>query len=239
MADQATTTTQSAAPAEGGAPPAPESTLLGGAQAGDATASGDQGGSTDSGTGADSVGGDTSGGDSQPGGEESQPGADSLSLDSYSSMKLPDGFEADDALIGDAKQLMLDAKVPPDQAQKFLDLYAKGLQTQTDKLVQSFQTQQQQWRDEIGQWPEFKGQDATKNSTAIIGQVIDQFGSEDVRKIMDSTGAGNHPALVRMFLNIGKAMAEGKSTPPGGPAKGTGPKTLGQTFFPEGDSNQQ
>lgn len=37
---------------------------------------------------------------------------------------------------------------------------------------------------------------------------MDKFGSPELKQYLNETGLGNHPELVRIFANIGKAMSE-------------------------------
>ena len=52
-------------------------------------------------------------------------------------------------------------------------------------------------------------------------KAIETFGTPELRSLLDSTGMGNHPEVVRLALKIGKAISEdtivrGRNTPSGG-----------------------
>jgi len=43
---------------------------------------------------------------------------------------------------------------------------------------------------------------------ALMGKAIEKFGGEEFKKYMDDSGVGNDPAIIKTFINIGKAMSE-------------------------------
>ena len=43
---------------------------------------------------------------------------------------------------------------------------------------------------------------------AIAAKAIDKFCGPEVRQILEQSGLGNHPALVRAFVRIGKTISE-------------------------------
>lgn len=160
-----------------------------------------------------------------------------LTAESYADLKIADGFEVNDAALTDAKAIFAEAQVPPEAAQKLLDLYTTNLKTATDQLAAAHQEQftalNQQWIDATNALPEMQGE-AKKQTLAILGRTMDEFGSPEAREAFNLTGAGNNPHIVKYILSLAQAVVEGAPTPQGAPAlsdprKG---KSLGQRLYP-------
>lgn len=156
-----------------------------------------------------------------------------LTLDSYE-VKLPEGFTADESLISDFKKMALEDKLPPASAQKYVDMYANAAQGMMKQLTDQHAAAQAAWQKEIFAMPEFQGERLTQ-SKAILGRAMEEYGSPEARTILNESGLGNHPALVKYLLNLAEGLVEGTSVPAGKPtANGKGaPRTAGELFYPE------
>jgi hypothetical protein len=185
-------------------------------------------------TGSDTTGGNdsVSGDDSAPGNDsvaDSQAGNDSLSLSSYDTLTLGEDVVADEATLTEFKQIALDHNLPPEAAQSILALHTRMATAQAEAAHNLFTTTQADWQAQVQQLPEFKA-DKTA-AEAAVARVLDEYGSETVRQILDVTGAGNHPEVVAMFLKLGKELGEGRPTPPGTPTNPKTPRTPGQILY--------
>lgn len=116
--------------------------------------------------------------------------------------KLPDGMELDtaarDAFIPLAKEL----KLSPEQAQKFVDLKVADTQRQAE----AWQSQQAKWVDEVKADAEIGG-DNLEKSLAYAKAAVDFIADPELTKLLNTTGYGNHPTLVKAFVKIGKQLA--------------------------------
>lgn len=45
----------------------------------------------------------------------------------------------------------------------------------------------------------------------IVARAVDAFGGAELRKFFDESGLGNHPAMIKMFYDIGKKIGEDRS----------------------------
>lgn len=189
--------------------------------------------------GADTTGGtDTVAGAETAPGTDSQPGTDSvsgeattLSADSYT-LALPEGFVADDALLGDAKSLFASLNIPATAAQPLVDFYAKAATDAAAANAAAFTEQQTAWVSEINAMPEFQGE-ARATSLQAIGKVLDEYGSPEAKAALDAYGMGNNPALVRLFRGIATALSEGTIVPASRPAAARqGPRSVGEMLYP-------
>lgn len=88
------------------------------------------------------------------------------------------------------------------------------------KQAEAFATQQAQWRDEVVNDKEIGGP-ALQENLSYAAKVLDTF-APDLRQVLNDTGMGNHPAFVKAFVKIGKAISEdrlvgGSQQSPGAP----------------------
>lgn len=118
-------------------------------------------------------------------------------------LKLPDGVQADAALLdgfkATAKELGLDSA----KAQKVLDLYVKA---QTD-AQQKWIAEVEGWRQQVKADPEVGGQNF-EASNAKARRWIAKYGSPEMAEVFNSTGAGNHLSVFRAISRAGGDLAE-------------------------------
>lgn len=72
------------------------------------------------------------------------------------------------------------------------------------------------WRDSLmDEWP---GDEFNRNAS-VAQRAVRRFGGPELCEVLDRTGLGDHPALVKTFLAVGRAMSE-SDFPMGEPARG-------------------
>lgn len=74
-----------------------------------------------------------------------------------------------------------------------------------------------EWRELSEKDPEIGG-DKLKESAEHARRALDRFGSDELKQVMEEARLGDHPAFVRFFLKLGKAMAEDVVVTSGGAA---------------------
>ncbi len=180
---------------------------------------GDNGGAA---TGADNAqaGADTSSADNggTPAGNEQNKGAEQQAKDQKADpgksavaapekyeFKTAEGQELDAEAVKAFEPIAKELNLSNEQAQKLVDVYGGKIMP---KLVEQ---QAAQWQQQIEQWSEQVKADKDLGTDASIGaaqKAMDKFGSPELKQYLNETGLGNHPELVRIFANIGKAMSE-------------------------------
>lgn len=125
----------------------------------------------------------------------------------YAEFTMPDGVEFDAELGGDLKNLAKEFNLPQDQAQKLADLGAKQLQrfqaAQADAVAQS----REAWQSEARADKEYGG-DKFDESLASAKKAVDAFATPELKTLLNQTGLGNHPELIRFMVRAGKAISE-------------------------------
>lgn len=74
------------------------------------------------------------------------------------------------------------------------------------------------------------GGDKFVESAELAKRARDRFFGADVARMLDETGLGDHPEILRGFARIGKAIAEDRFVPAGAPARGGRPSTADVLF---------
>ena len=78
---------------------------------------------------------------------------------------------------------------------------------------------------------EIGGANLTKN-VEMAKRVMDTFASPELKKLLNDTGLGNHPELVKVFAKVGAKMSEDSFIPGGGSSQLT-EKSVADKLFAE------
>ena len=129
--------------------------------------------------------------------------ADPITPESYGDFTLPEGVTPDDAVMDAFKSLAAENGLSQEAAQKFVDLQAQLNQKQQQSIVGITQ----QWAKDARADTEFGGAAFDRN-VGLAQQALSAFGSPALTDLINQTGLGNHPEIIRAFYRIGKAMSE-------------------------------
>ncbi len=97
--------------------------------------------------------------------------------------------------------------------QQLVDRHIAEMQRYTESLTQAWNKQKNDWKDSFLKDPEF-----ANRSETVVNSAIDAIGvyggnakqQEEFRNLMESSGVGNHPSMIRMLSNVMLAKAEPK-----------------------------
>lgn len=128
--------------------------------------------------------------------------------DPYKDLSLPDGAAVDEKEMASYKNLAKELNLTPESAQAILDFEAKRLSAGAAAAATAWQEQVKQ---EHG--------DKLPIVMATCARAINQFGGDELRTLLDQTGLGNHPILVRAFYQAGSLLKEDKQAGSNGTAK--------------------
>lgn len=186
---------------------------------GDDTAAPDLG--ADTGTGADTVtGADTMGGDSIKG---------DVVPEKYD-FKLPEGITADAAMLTEFEGVAKELKLGQEGAQKLVDIYTKAMDGAVKANAAAYDKVVTGWLDAAKADKEFGGA-AFDANIGLARKAIDKFGGPGFINMLNETGAGNHPEVIRLLVKVGKTISEDGINPGGSPS-GTTEKTVAQRLYP-------
>ena len=99
-----------------------------------------------------------------------------------------------------AKELNL----PQDAAQKVLDKVAPVIQAKQAQVVEQVRTE---WANEAKADQEFGGESLDAN-LEIAKSSLNAFGTDALKSLLQESGLGNHPEVIRFMYRAGKAISE-------------------------------
>lgn len=120
-------------------------------------------------------------------------------------LTMPEGVELDKAAADEFQAIAKELKLDQASAQKVADIGAKMAQRQTEahtKLVES-------WVENVKTDKEIGG-DKLDQNLAVARKALETFGTPELKDVLNATGLGNHPEVIRAFLKAGKLISEDK-----------------------------
>jgi hypothetical protein len=124
-------------------------------------------------------------------------------------LKFPDGMQVDKDLVDKFTPIAKELGLKSDQAQKIANLYAERIQAQEKSVTDAWANQQKSWAEANRKDPEIGGPNYDAN-VAVAREAISKFGGEALRKEIDELGIGDNPALLKAWVQIGKATGTDK-----------------------------
>lgn len=105
--------------------------------------------------------------------------------------------------------------------QRFVDMHIAEMKSLSERLTQANTEAQDrqgnEWKDSFLKDPDIGGnrQETTLKSALEFIQTHggNEAQQQEFRELMDKTGVGNHPAMIRMLANAGRNYSEGKPLP--------------------------
>lgn len=157
--------------------------------------------------------------------DKSKTETKSTAPEKYADYKVPEGFKIDPAIKTEADALFKDFGLTQDQAQKSIDLYTKLTSDAAKAPYEAYQKLTDDWRKEAESHPDLKGKLGPGQEVNLrIAKALDSLGdpalTTSFKELMDLTGAGNHPAFIRVINELSKTRVEGTHVSGNGPSKG-------------------
>lgn len=134
--------------------------------------------------------------------------------ENYEDFTAPEGVTFNPEVMDEFKTLAKEKNLSQEDAQKFAELGAKAAKAQHDAVIKQIETAQAQWAESSKTDKEFGGDNLNAN-LAVAKKAIDAFGTPELTKLLNESGLGNHPEVIRAFYRAGKAISEDKLVPGG------------------------
>jgi hypothetical protein len=144
----------------------------------------------------------------------------------YEQFNVPEGYILDEETAKEAGGLFKSMNLTQAQGQQLIDMYVAKTNEAINAPYEVWRQTQQDWVKQVKSDP-FLGP-RLNHVTSTISKGIDVVArdnpklAEAFRSVMDFTGAGNHPAFIRMFYELASRLTEG------GYVAGKGPSPAGQ-----------
>lgn len=111
-----------------------------------------------------------------------------------------EGVEVDKTQLADFTAFANELKIPKEKAEAFSHQFAK-------KQLEAVQNQIADWRSKTEADKELGGANYAEN-VGIAKKALEKFGGDAVLDVLEKTGLGNHPEIIRWAYRVGKAMSD-------------------------------
>ena len=116
----------------------------------------------------------------------------------------PEGSSVDPVVLQRYAEVARELNLPQDQAQKVIDKIAPALAERQAEQIQAAHTA---WIESTHSDKEIGGQELQAN-LSIAQKALTQFGSPELKTLLDQSGLGNHPEIIRLLVRAGKSISE-------------------------------
>lgn len=162
------------------------------------------------------------------GSEQAAPPAKAEAAPEKYEFKAPEGVELAGATLEAFSSVAKQFNLTQDAAQGILSAMAVKMQEQNSAALQAFYADlggmPDTWESQVRADKEFGG-DKLNENLGLAAKFRDTFGSPELKQLLDKTGLGNHPALVRAFIKAGKSISQ--DSPVMGSGSGATPTRTG------------
>lgn len=149
--------------------------------------------------------------------------------------KAPEGQTFDEQIIKEYSDVAKELNMPQEHAQKLLDRLAPKL---AERQMQQLEAVKTEWAEAATADKEFGGEKLQEN-LAIAKTALDKFGTPELRSLLNQSGLGNNPEVIRFMFRAGKAISGDRFV---GADVGAGSKPVPKDFSSQAAalySNQQ
>lgn len=142
----------------------------------------------------------------------------------------PEGVQMDSEAATEFKNLAKELGLKQEGAQKVADVGFKLAQKWEAKQAEQIKAVKEAWIEGTKTDKEFGGEKLSEN-LAVAKKALDTFGTPELRTLLNESGLGNHPEIIRAFFRAGKAISEDRFIVGSGPNK-TGDRDLAGSLYP-------
>lgn len=146
-------------------------------------------------------------------------------------LKLPENSPLKAQALEEIAHVAKEHKLTQRQAEALVERESKALASFHQAQLDDLAVKSQGWVQDVKTDKEIGGEGFIKN-VELASRVVKRFGTESFQKMINSSGAGNHPEIVRIFARIGQAMSEDQLVIPGSQS-GSGERTMEDIFYGE------
>jgi hypothetical protein len=115
---------------------------------------------------------------------------------------MPEGVALDKTAADEFTAIAKELKLNQADAQKVADVGAKMAQRQAEAHVQLVES----WVEQVKADKEIGGDKLAEN-LAVARKAIETFGTPELKDVLNATGFGNHPAVIKAFYKAGMAIS--------------------------------
>ena len=143
----------------------------------------------------------------------------------YEDFKLPDGVKLEGETLKAATDLFKELGLPQANAQRLVDFHIAQLKAAAEAPDKALDDMRADWKTKSEADPDIGPK--AKAIKETVGRALDTLGDAklvaDFRSLMDLTGAGDHPAFIKVIAKFAERVVEGRHV------AGAQPSKFGQT----------
>ena len=121
----------------------------------------------------------------------------------------PEGHAIDENVISKFSEVAKELNLTQANAQKVLDTMAPAI---AERQQAALQTLSAEWVEAAKSDAEYGG-DKLGENLAIAKTALDKFATPEFTKLLNDTGLGNHPEVLRVFVRAGRAISQDSVIP--------------------------
>lgn len=138
--------------------------------------------------------------------------------------------QLDAEVLGAFGEVAKELNLTQDAAKAVLDKMAPVMQARQDARIEAARTE---WAEQSKADKEFGGERLQEN-LGYAKRAMDAYATPELKTLLNESGLGNHPEVIRFFVKAGKAISE--DTVVTG-AKGTGTEFNAKRLYPNSNMN--
>lgn len=150
-------------------------------------------------------------------------------VEDYQEFAAPEDVKLDTELLGEFKEKAKELGLDQDKAQQMVDLGVKLQQKWQTEHAQVIEQTKTEWVEQSNHDKEFGGEKIAEN-LAVAKKALDAFGTPELKQLLNDSGLGNHPEIIRAFYRAGKTISEDRFV--GGGNGPSGPVDPAKVLFP-------
>jgi hypothetical protein len=137
--------------------------------------------------------------------------------------KAPEGRAFDTEVIAEYSKVAKELNLSQEAAQRVLDAVGPKLAERQAAQIEAIRNG---WADNSKADKEFGGEKLSEN-LSVAKKALDAFGTAELRALLNESGLGNHPEIIRFMVRAGKAISEDRFVAgTKGTAKPAGPRSF-------------
>lgn len=132
----------------------------------------------------------------------------------YADFTQPEGQEIAPTVLAEVAALAKELNLTQDKAQKVFDAAAKQAKSQADAQIATITALNNEWIAAVKADKEIGGDKLAENLASAKAAML-ATSTPQLQVLLDKSGLGNHPEVIRHFLKIAPAFAADKTLPNG------------------------
>lgn len=157
------------------------------------------------------------------------PSATPPSIATAFELAAPEGNLLTKEYVAQLQKDAIAAGLSKEEAQDLLDTQYRAVKDYDDRNKTAVEQAKQQWRDASKADAEIGG-DNFNRTAELSRRVVEKFGNEGFRKLLNESGFGSYPEVLRFLSKVGAAFSEDQLRP-GNPSSGGSQKSREEILF--------